>query len=200
LDVDGGYPIGRDGYPDPNYRFNVSGRDDGGGGGGRGRGSGRAAAVYVKPDEESVKQQVKAYVVAVTGTADRAMIEAATKKLMAADRLRFDRRESEDVDPWLAVQEHVRGTSAYKNLHRLRPESVDEMDWVTQPQARLQQLGLSAKRANQMAQQAAKVGARDPEALQGIAEKTTLRTTGRMHSAQRERLKSTIAGVMRYIK
>ena len=156
--------------------------------GGSGGGGGSAAATYVPPDEGSVREQVKAYVVATTGTASKTIVDAAVARYMEAAKQSFDQRDTQGIDPYFAMQEVVRASSAYKAVNRLRPESVDEMEWVAGRQAKLRQLGLSAVRAEQVGIEQSIAGSSD-EALIDAAQTAQVQETGRLLSSQRDELK-----------
>jgi hypothetical protein len=159
----------------------------GGGGGGYGGGGGRQGPVFVAADPEAVAESVKAYVVAVTGTLHQDIIDQATKAWQDAYRRDFDNPEQQ-VDPNTAMRESVRGTDIYKHVHQVRPESVDEMQWVTGRQGQLRQLGLDASLAERVGIDLSEVGSADPATRRG-GEMAQVGATGRLLSSQRERLK-----------
>jgi len=162
------------------------GRPGSGGGGGR-YGGGAMADVYIEPDMNEVEDLVKSYVVAVTGTLRQGILDGAIKVWLDADRKNFD-NPNQDVNPNAAVKEFVRGTDIYKHVHQLRPESVDEMQWVTGRQGQLRQLGLSAELAERVGIDMSEVGAAGPATQRG-GEMAQVGATGRLLSSQRERLK-----------
>ena len=172
------------------------------GGGSSGGGGGRAAApapVYVGPDEAAVRDQVKAYVVATTGTARPDLIDRATSALLAADKTNFDRQVAgtagNQIDPAQAMKDVVRSSAEYETIHSLRPDSVDEMEWVVGRQQALRQIGLSSQRAETLGIKQAQVDANN-EALVDAAEMQFNADTGRLLRSQRERLKqSAVAAV-----
>lgn len=179
------------------YRVEGSGRSDSTSGGG-GRGGG-AAATYVRPDEKAVLEQVKSYVVATTGTADQDVIDSAIAAYMKADKQSFEQRDKQQIDPWTQMQGTVRQTKQYKAIHQLRPDSVDEMDWVTGMQGKLRQLGLSAQRAEELGMAQAQAGATD-QALMQAANIQSVSGTGLMLQQQREQLKRSASAVARLIR
>lgn len=173
------------------YQYDFSGRTEEKPRGGSGRGSGAAPAVYRAPDADSVREQIKMYVVATTGTANQGLIDRALSEYMSGDKEAFDRSvadKGDQIDPFNRVKDVVRGSAEYKQIHQLRPESVDELDWVTSRQGKLYSLGLSAERAEALGVKQATVGAND-EALIGAAEMQFNADTGRMLSSQRDALK-----------
>lgn len=172
----------------------------GGGGRGRGRrGGGGAGPKYVKPDEDQVRDYVKNYVVAVTGTLHEDIIEQGVKEFMRADKEGFRKRETEQVDPMTAVKKLVRGTSAYKAVNDLRPESVDEMQWVTGMQGKLRGLGISAASAEDLGIAQAGVGASD-DSLRQAGEMRQLGNTGRLLQSQRAGLQRSATAVARLVR
>lgn len=158
----------------------------------RGSGSGAAAPVYEAPNRAALEEQVKTYVVATTGTANKQLIDKAVDAALDADRREFDRRVAdaggEVIDPTQYVKEVVRNSAQYQTIHALRPESVDELEWVVGRQETLRQLGLSASRAESLGIKQAQVGS-NTEALVDAAEMQFNSDTGRLLRAQRERLK-----------
>lgn len=155
--------------------------------GGRG-GSGAADATYIAPPANTVREQIRNYVIATTGTANQSIIDQGVAAYMAKDREAFDKRESESVDPWQFAKETVRGTKDYKAIHEGRPDSVDEMDWVTSRQAKLRQIGISDARAEQLGVNAAIAGSTD-EALVGQAKAAQVADTGRLLQQHRDSLR-----------
>ena len=185
-----------------------------GSGSGSGSGSGRAAPQflapnYMPPPEEQVRDQVKAYVVATTGTARKELIDQGVREYLAADRANYDAQVTAErgrvlnqtvstitsTDPWSAVKTAVQGSSAYKVIHNLRPESVDEMEWVTSRQGKLRQLGLSAEQSERLGIMQSQAGSND-EAIVDAAEMQFNADTGRLLSSQRDSLKRKASAVL----
>lgn len=167
-----------DGLPDTTKR----GRGGGGGG------AGPVEPIFIPQDANSVREQIRNYVIATTGTGNTALIDIGMAAFTQSEKQRFTQRETADIDPWQAMKESIRGTSAYKAVHSLRPDSVDEMEWVTGRQAKLRQLGISAMRAEGAGISAAISGSTD-EALTGQARIVQVEGTGRLLQAHRESLK-----------
>lgn len=199
------FDIAQDMRPDvefsvyPNYgagddQINID-TQTGGGGGGGGRGALRAP--FVPTDPAAVRDQVKAYIVATTGTNRPDLLDHALGVFQAAERQNYDAQGG--IDPWTKMTEYVRGTSVYRNIHELRPDSVDEMDWVTEPQAKLKQLGLSAQAAEGLGIAQATVGAAD-DALIEAAQMTQVQRTGRLLDSQRQSLKNKARAVANLVK
>ena len=182
---------------DESYRYDASGRDEAPRG--RGSGGGGASQTYVPPDEAAVAEQVKAYVVAVTGTNNPSIVEAAVAEFMSADKKAFESRDTTDIDPWTAMQAYVDATPEFKQIHQLRPESVDKMDWVTQPQAKLRQLGVSAARAEELGISQAQAGATDADLVRA-AQMNEVSSQKQLLSSQRDTLKSKVGAVARMIR
>lgn len=97
----------------------------GGGGGGGGGGAGR---IYQAPDRNAVRDQVRLMMVALIGKGDDALIEQLTDQFLADDRARV--MDNAAVDPAQTVRDRIRQTEAYGRIHKLRPESVAEEDWL----------------------------------------------------------------------
>ena len=174
------------------------------GSGSRGRSGGTAAKPeYLAPNRDEVEEQLKSYVVATTGKNDPDVLKQAVDAYMKADRAAWDLQVSgkggEQPSPFMAAKEVVRGTDAYKTIHYLRPDSVDEMDWVTGTQGKLRQLGISAARAEDMGIQQASVGATDKD-LVGASEVSLQSNNKLMADTQKARLKQSVSAVARMIK
>ena len=164
-------------------------------GSGSGRGSGAVEPTFIPQDPATVREQVKAYVVATTGTANEDLINQGVKTFQTKNKEAFDKRESQTIDAWAAVQSGVRASAKYKAIHQLRPDSVDELSYVTSRQAKLRQLGVSDARAEGLGISAATAGATD-EALTSQAQTAQVGGTGRLLRSQRESLKQSANAVL----
>jgi len=162
---------------------------------GIGRGGGAAAATFAPQDERTVREQVKAYVIATTGFANEALISAGISAFMEADRVAFDVRDTERIDPWNAVQEVIRASPAYKAINALRPDSVDEMDWVAERQHTLRQIGLSGQRAEEVGIELSIAGSANEATVLGgsIAHQVG---TGRQLQIMRDKLKRSASAAL----
>lgn len=158
-------------------------------------GGGAVAPTFIPQDPDEVREQVRNYIVAITGTADEALITAGVATFQSTNKKAFGKRESQTISPWQAMKEQVRLSTPYKAIHALRPDSVDEMDWVTSRQAKLSQLGISDARAQQLGVNAAIAGASD-EALTGQAKMAQVSDTGRLLAGHRNSLKRTASAAM----
>lgn len=205
--ADGGRP------DDDSYRYDSSGRQTTSGGrGSSGRGS--AGPTYVAPNfegtpTETLREQAKTYVVAVTGTMDEALVNQMVQVLAQGERANFDARVSADrkrtlegtsstvstSDPWEQAKAIVRSSTLYQTIHGLRPDSVDEMEWVTSRQAKLRQLGLSARRAETLGVKQAQAGASD-KSLIGAAERQYNTDTALLLDTQRNKLKQAASAAL----
>lgn len=192
----------RPGDEDEGLRSFTSLREAPGSGRGSGR-SGAAARVYVAPNRDELEEQLKSYVVATTGKNDPAVLKRAVDAYMKADKAAWDLQVSgkggEQPSPFMAAKEVVRGTDAYKTIHYLRPDSVDEMDWVTGTQGKLRQLGLSASRAEELGIAQAKGGSTDEELMRS-AETDKLTRNKVMADSQRRRIQDAARSVVSMIK
>ncbi len=179
--------------PDEEWaRENAGGR----GGGGGGRGGGGGGVKYVAPDKAAVEEAVANYVVAVTGMKHSHIIAAGVKKYMEEARRGFKLRESQDVDPMQAVKALVRGTAEYKHVNKNRPDSVDELDWVSSAQGKLRSLGLAADAAQALGIEQASIGAADNDLIDAAGIRA-FADTGRLLDVQRQELKNVVRGVAR---
>ena len=158
-------------------------------------GGGAASAAFAPQDERTVREQVKAYVIATTGTANEAIIKAGIDAFQEADEVGFNVRKTKRVDPWNAVQEVVRASTAYKTANTLRPDSVDEMDWVADRQAALRQIGLSGQRAEEVGIELSAAGATNESLVLGgsIAQQVG---TGRQLQIMRDKLKRSASAAL----
>ena len=211
----GGGPPGEQGpgnpYDPDSISYDSSGRQPAGGGSGRGGGGAReyVAPNYNVPPEATIRDQAKAYAIAVSGYADENLINEMVSAYMKADRANFDAQVAADkqrtmegvasdvvtVDAWEEAKSIVRNSSAYQTVHDLRPDSVDELEWVGSRQAKLRQLGLSAERAERLGIKQAQAGAND-EALRDAGEMQFTADTGRLLRSQRESLKQSANAVL----
>jgi hypothetical protein len=176
-------------YPDAGD-FGIGDDDDTGGGGGGRRGS--VGPEYRPPPRDAIEESIKNYLVAVTGTLHQGILNQAVDEFLKQHRAQFD---GAAVDPYLSAQKLIRNTSIYKDVHSLRPESDDEMSWVTRRQGKLRQMGVSAESAETLGIQLARVGA-NQEAVARAGENTFIRSTGRMHRDQRERTKQAASAAL----
>ena len=178
---------------DPNQGFLdfieqfLNAQASGGGGGARG-------PTYQRPDEAAVRDGIKAFQVAVTGSLDDALLDQSTDTYMASHRKNFD-NPGQEFNPIQAAQDVIRNSSTYKDIHSLRPESSDEMAWVTSQQGRLRMVGLSAEQSETLGISLARVGS-SAEATESAGERAFFGATGRVAKEQRESLKRTASTVM----
>ena len=168
--------------------------DLGGGGGGGGRG----APTYVAPDQLLVEEVVKGYVVATTGKIHRDLIDAGIATYNENHRKGFDLRETQEVDPMMAVRELVRGDKRYSGPHTLRPESVDELEWIGQRQRALSAFGVAAGKEEDLGISLATMGA-GGSGVRGVAESQIFADSGRLAKSQRDSLVSRASVAMRLI-
>ncbi len=166
-------------------------------GGGGGRASGATGPVYRAPDRATIEDQIKPYVIATTGSINQHIIDAAVSEYMSKDLANFN-SEEQAIDAWQAAKAVVQGTAEYKSLQNLRPDFVEDVDWVASRQGKLMQLGLSGDRAQELGIEAAKVGASD-EALVDQASQAQIAGTGRLLAAQRQGLQRSAAAALRLV-
>ena len=155
------------------------------GGGGRGGGGG---PTFVAPDEAAVREGLNLFIVATIGEADGSILDEATALFLTTARRDFDDKNAQH-DPVQAAKDLIRGTAAYKDIHELRPESMDELKWVTSPQGQLRKMGVTGATAESLGIELARVGG-SQEGIQRAGESAFTRQTGRVHTDQRNRLKA----------
>lgn len=165
---------------------------------GAGYGSGRTAPTYVRMDQLLVEEVVKGYVVATTGKIHQDLIDRGIDVFNEKHRLGFDLRETQEVDPMMAVKEMVRTDKRYTGPHTLRPESVDEMEWIGQRQRALSAFGVAAGKEEELGIQLATIGA-GGTGVRGVAESQIFADTGRLAKSQRDQLVSRASVAMRLI-
>lgn len=185
------------GAPVEGIDFDTGSGSSGGGGGGGGRSS-AVAPTYTAPPAGTATDQVRAYVIATTGTGNQQVIDDGVAAFMAADRQAFDQQGTAQIDPWQAMKDSVRSSAAYKAVNDGRPDSVDEMDWVSGMQGKLRSIGLSAEKAETLGIAGA-IGGNTDEALVDAGEMAQVQSTGRMLKSQRESLKRTAASAARLV-
>lgn len=131
------------------------------GGYGGGGGGGYAGPIYVSPDRRTIEDAMKAQLYALTGTADESRIQSLTDSYLKAHKQSWEIRQAggEDVDPNQTTLDMIRSQADYKQIHKLRPESEDEMRWLSDRRNRLEQLGVDAKDAEERSITMAQIGA-----------------------------------------
>lgn len=102
--------------------------------------------VYTPPDRREVRDQVRGILVALVGTADNQRLERLTDKYMSAHKRAWENPEI-GLEPRMDVYEDIRKSADYKNIHKLRPDTVEEADWVGTRTYLGERYGLSANRA-----------------------------------------------------
>ncbi len=166
--------------------------------GGGGGGGGRAAPQYVRADQLLVEEVVKGYVVATTGKIHQDLIDAGIATFNEKHRLGWDVRETQEVDPMMAVKEMVRADKRYSGPHTLRPESVDELEWIGQRQRALSAFGVAAGKEESLGIQLATMGA-GGTGVRGVAESQIFADSGRLAKSQRDQLVGRASVAMRLI-
>lgn len=135
----------------------------GGGGGG-----GFAGPVYRRPDERVVRDFVKGTLVSLVGEVPEHLVGPAVETFMRDHRADFDNPEQE-IDPSQSVVELIRGTEEYQTIHELRPESVDEREWISSRAREAQRGGLDTGEVEQFAIEQATVGGDLPDVAEAAA-------------------------------
>jgi len=125
-------------------------------------GSGVAAPVYVPPDRRNVEDMIRGQMARLLGRADEASLQKYTDLYMLKHReFTFDNPAS-GLDPSAEITEQIRKRSDFKRIHELRPDFVNEDEWVTMRQQYGVQAGLTANQAEQFAINQATVGTAAP--------------------------------------
>ncbi len=164
-----------------------------GSGGGLG-GFGSVGPVYQAPDEDAVKEALQGFQVAVTGQLEEELLDEAVATYLTTHKKDFDDTGAQH-DPFVAAKKIIRGSASYKDIHELRPESENELAWVTTQQGRLRTLGLTSAQSEQLGIKLARVGA-SQEAANDAGSVAFLKATGRVASDQRDSLKRSARSVM----
>lgn len=159
-----------------------------------GAGTGLRGPVYVAPDEAAVFEFLESFVVATTGMMDDELTQQAVDQYLKIHKINFDDKGQEH-DASLAARNVIRGSSAYKDIHELRPESSNEMQWVTSQQGLLRQLGVSAQESEELGIKLARLGA-TTAANKSAGERTFFSSSGRIADDQRNRLKKSATDVL----
>lgn len=157
-------------------------------------GGGFAGPKYQAPDRDAVEEFLKPFQVAVTGSLQEDILEAAIDQYLTTDRQDFDDKNARH-DPGVAAKNVIRNSSAYKDVQELRPDSEDELQWVTKQQTRLRMVGLGSAEAQNLGIQLARVGAGE-EAAKEAGEGAFFSGTGRVARSQRASLKRSASAVM----
>ena len=110
---------------------------------------------YTAPDRELVKDSVRGLLIALVGHADPGRIDSLTDLYLRDDYRAF---RGASVDPSQSVRAMIRGYDDYKRVHQLRPEQVDEMDWIPTQASQLMQAGVRSGEIDQRAVIQAQVG------------------------------------------
>jgi hypothetical protein len=170
----------------------------GGGGGSGRRGSGAQGPVYVKPDERLVREAVKGTLAALAGKIDPQFLDDLTATYMSESKRGFDLRESEQIDPMETVKAKIRDTSEYKAIHTLRPESVDEMDWISSRTGALKRAGVTDAMAEDLGIAQATVGASEQDAA-FAGNVATFSQSGKLLDELKERINVSTYSALRLI-
>ena len=125
------------GYQDNSYLYDPYAGIGGGGGGG-----GFAGPEYREPDRRVVEDFVKGSLVSLVGNIPSQYVNAFTDLFMKDHRRNFDSLDKE-IDPQQSVIAAIRRTAEYKTIHNLRPQGVDERDWVSDRKSQAVQGGLN---------------------------------------------------------
>ncbi len=159
-----------------------------------GGGFGSIGPVYQAPDEAAVKEALQGFQVAVTGQLDDPLLDKAVAEYLTTHKQDFDDKNVQH-DPFQAAKTIIRSSESYKDIHKLRKESVDELSWVTTQQGRLRTLGLTSEQSEQLGIKLARVGA-SQEAAEDAGNTAFFKSTGRVAKDQRDSLKASARSVL----
>lgn len=110
---------------------------------------------YQAPDRELVRDSVRGTLIALVGVADPGRIETLTDLYLRDHRRAFS---GASVDPSQSVRSMIRGYNDYQRLHQLRPDQVDETDWIPSQAARLVSSGVRSSSVDERAMIQAQIG------------------------------------------
>ena len=110
---------------------------------------------YDAPDVNLVRDSVRGVLIALLGEADPGRIEAGVNLYMSNDRRAF---YGAAVDPSESVRLQIRGYDEYKRRHALRPDNIDETDWIPAQASKLMSAGVRASAVDERAMIQAQVG------------------------------------------
>ena len=114
----------------------------GGSGGGRGGGGGGAQRVFAQGDPRDIEEAARDFLIARVGKANPSRVAELTRKAQDIQRHNFDNPENQLS--WQAEwRQTVRAYEDYRQIHELRPESIDETEWLSTTQGALLRAGLA---------------------------------------------------------
>jgi hypothetical protein len=154
-------------------------------------GGGPTPPVYVKPDERVIQDFVKGTLVSLVGNIPETMVGRLLDIYMRDHRANFDNPEAQ-IDPAQSVLEAVRNSALYQQIHKLRPDSVDERTWISDRRAAAQQGGLNVGAQEDFAILQATLGGDLPDVVEA-AGVSQLQTSGRAPSLLDAKLRSAAA-------
>lgn len=149
--------------------------------------------VYEAPDPNTVRDNMRSLMVSLTGTTDSARVEQLTSLYLQVHRMSYD---GLDRDPQQVVLNTIRAYPEYQQVHALRPDFVDEMDWLAYQYQGLMNSGMRNSAVAQRAITQAIVGTQP--ALAGEAGQLyELQETGRPLPGFLDNLHTTMSNIMR---
>ena len=104
-------------------------------------GRGSSAPVYRPPDRRMVEDMVKDKMSLLVGKKNDGTVQRLTDEYMKDHRLNWEGKT--DRDPGQTVVEGIRKLSEYQTIHKLRPDTVDETEWLASQVAGVRALGVS---------------------------------------------------------
>jgi hypothetical protein len=126
--------------------------------GGSSGGGGRAGPTFVKPDKRLVEEAIKARLVALVGSSNPAQLNSLVDVFMSEARRNFD-NPKQQIDPMASVDAAIEKTGEFKAIHKLRPESMDKFEWVSDRRGAMIRAGVAPTLAEDLAIKQATVGA-----------------------------------------
>ena len=139
-------------------------------------GGGFAAPVYKAPDKRVVRDFVKRELVQLLGADESTMRERLVDLYMKDHRRDWD-SPSQTIEPGQSVIEAIRDSELYQQIHKLRPEEVEEHDWIMQRHVAALSGGLDVEEAQAFAVEQAIAGG-DEEDVETAASYEQIRNSG----------------------
>lgn len=128
-------------------------------------GAGSGKPPYQPPDRREVWENVRSYLAAVLSDSSNDKLTGELVELYMQDHKRSYDNPELGLRPWFSVKEKVHARQDYKQIHNLRPDTVDEMNWVTQYHQLIESAGTPAGLRDRQARDYAVMGYSQNQAL-----------------------------------
>jgi len=152
-----------------------------------------AAATYQAPDRATIYDQVKAKLISLIGVADPARINILTDLYMRTDQERFNGGAR---DPGQVVIDAIRLYPEYQRVHALRPDFIDEADWLSYQFQGLMNAGMRNSAIERRAITQATAGV-SPARAGEAGQVFELMETGQMLPTFLQRMRNSLSGLSR---